>query len=97
MFELTDSELQDLRSKISSTNVSAMNRSTTKVFTERGLYMLATVLKGDAQLNADISPSPLALNPYFRTHSIGNSPIEFWGDQLEPRAKGSDDERLATL
>jgi hypothetical protein len=47
MFELTSSELQDLRSKISSTNVSAMNRNPTKVFTDRGLYMLATILKGD--------------------------------------------------
>ena len=45
MFELSKSELQDLRSKISSTNVSAMNRNPTKVFTERGIYMLATVLK----------------------------------------------------
>ena len=47
MFELTNSELQDLRSKISSTNVSAMNRNPTKVFTDLGLYMLATILKGD--------------------------------------------------
>ena len=47
MFELTSSELQDLRSKISSTNVSAMNRNPTKVFTDRGLYMLATILKGE--------------------------------------------------
>lgn len=47
MFELDVSELQNLRTKISSTNVSFMNRKTTKVFTERGLYMLATVLRGD--------------------------------------------------
>lgn len=47
MFELTSSELQNLRSKISSTNVSAMNRNPTKVFTDRGLYMLATILKGE--------------------------------------------------
>ncbi len=47
MFELTDRELHDLRSKISTTNVSAMNRNPTKAFTERGLYMLATVLKGE--------------------------------------------------
>ena len=47
MFELNKSELQDLRSKISSTNVSAMNRNPTKVFTERGLYMLATILKSE--------------------------------------------------
>ncbi len=47
VFVLTDRELRDLRSKISSTNVSVMNRNSTKVFTERGLYMLATVLKGE--------------------------------------------------
>lgn len=47
MFELSKSELRDLRSKISTTNISAMNRNPTKVFTERGLYMLATILKGD--------------------------------------------------
>ena len=47
MFELTVSELQDLRTKISSTNVSAMTRNPTKVFTERGLYMLATILHGE--------------------------------------------------
>ncbi len=43
MFELSKSELRDLRSKISTTNVSPMNRNSTKVFTERGLYMLATI------------------------------------------------------
>ena len=32
--------------KILTTNVSSKSRSTTKVFTERGLYMLATILKG---------------------------------------------------
>ena len=47
MFELSKSELSDLRSKILTTNVSAKSRSTTKVFTDRGLYMLATILKGD--------------------------------------------------
>ena len=47
MFELNNSELSDLRSKILTTNVSTKNRSTTKVFTERGLYMLATILKGE--------------------------------------------------
>ena len=38
MFELSSSELCDLKSKILTTNVSAMNRNPTKVFTERGLY-----------------------------------------------------------
>lgn len=47
LFELTMSELGDLRRKISSTNVSLMSRNPTKVFTERGLYMLATILHGE--------------------------------------------------
>lgn len=47
MFELNTNELQDLRCKISSTNVSVMTRNSTKVFTERGLYMLATILSGE--------------------------------------------------
>ena len=47
MFELNNDELRDLRSKILTTNLSSKSRSTTKVFTERGLYMLATVLKGE--------------------------------------------------
>ena len=48
MFELSTSELRDLRSKVLTTNVSVKSRSTTKVFTDRGLYMLATILKGEA-------------------------------------------------
>jgi len=47
MFELSKSELYDLRSKILTTKVSSMNRNSTKVFTEKGLYMLATILKSD--------------------------------------------------
>jgi hypothetical protein len=47
LFLLTDKELQNLRSNFSTTNVSVMNRNTTKVFTERGLYMLATILKSE--------------------------------------------------
>lgn len=45
MFELAVDEAELLRSKISTTKVSAKSRATTKVFTEKGLYMLATVLK----------------------------------------------------
>ena len=47
IFELTSSELSDLRSKILTTKVSTKSRIATKVFTERGLYMLATVLKSE--------------------------------------------------
>ena len=47
VFGLTKAELQDLKSKILISNVSDSNRKPTKVFTESGLYMLATVLKGE--------------------------------------------------
>lgn len=55
MFELTDEELLVLRSKISTTNilrskistakVSNKSRTLPKAFTEKGLYMLATILR----------------------------------------------------
>ena len=44
MFVLTTDKLKDLRSKISTTNLSAKSRSLPKAFTEKGLYMLATIL-----------------------------------------------------
>ncbi|MFY4806853.1 ORF6N domain-containing protein [Aliarcobacter butzleri] len=43
-FELTDIEFEDLRSKILTTNFSKV-RIKPKVFTEQGIYMLATILK----------------------------------------------------
>lgn len=47
MFELSNRELQDLRSNLLTTNVSVKSRSPTKVFTERGLNMLATIVKSE--------------------------------------------------
>lgn len=44
-FLLTDQEVSDLRSKFSTTNFSK-TRVNPKVFSEKGLYMLATILKG---------------------------------------------------
>lgn len=43
MFVLSSEELADLRSKISTTKVSLKSRTLPKVFTEKGLYMLATI------------------------------------------------------
>lgn len=52
MFELTKRELSILRSKILTTNISNKSRSATKVFTEKGLYMLATILKSEKAIEA---------------------------------------------
>ena len=45
VFALTDNELQHLRSNISTANVSVKSRVAPKAFTEKGLYMIATILK----------------------------------------------------
>lgn len=45
VFELDRQELAYLRSKILTANVSSKSRVLPKAFTEKGLYMLATILK----------------------------------------------------
>ena len=47
-FKLTDDEYTILRSKFLTANVSAKSRTSPRVFTEQGIYMLATVLKSKA-------------------------------------------------
>ncbi len=51
MFTLTSEELGDLRSKISTTKISSKSRARPKVFTEKGLYMLATILRSKTATN----------------------------------------------
>lgn len=45
IIELNESEIRHLRSKLSTANLSPKVRAIPKAFTEKGLYMLATVLK----------------------------------------------------
>ena len=47
MFQLTDNEVEKLRSQFVTANISSMARSNPFVFTEQGIYMLMTVLKGN--------------------------------------------------
>lgn len=37
---------------------------------------------GDNKMDANLTPSALALSLYYRTHSLGQFQIEFWGDSL---------------
>jgi phage regulator Rha-like protein len=46
MFEISNQEFKDLRWKISTTNLTK-TRVLPKAFSEKGLYMLATILKGE--------------------------------------------------
>lgn len=47
MFQMTKEEVKDLRSKFSTANINPKSRSYPHVFTEQGIYMLATVLNGE--------------------------------------------------
>lgn len=47
MFRLTDAEIEELRSQNATAILSTMSRTLPYAFTEQGVYMLMTVLKGD--------------------------------------------------
>ncbi len=51
MFVLSSEEMAVLRSKCSTTKLSSKSRTLPKVFTEKGLYMLATILRSKNALN----------------------------------------------
>ena len=53
--ELSSDELAHLRSKFLTANVSPKSRALPKVFTERGLYMLATILKGEQAVRTTLA------------------------------------------
>ena len=55
MFTLTNDEVMDLRSKISTANPSPKSRVLPKAFMEKGLYMLATILKSPQATQATIA------------------------------------------
>jgi hypothetical protein len=54
MFQLTQEEFNNLRSQIATANFT-MTRILPKVFTEQGIYMLATVLKSDKATDVTLS------------------------------------------
>lgn len=39
-------------------------------------------IASDVELSANITPSALGLNLFYKTHSIGVNPIDFWGDKI---------------
>lgn len=72
-FQLTDAEVKDLWSKISTTNISLMSRSLPYAFTEQGIYMLMTVLRGNlavAELQAKTQETKSAQSTKSKTHRL---------------------------
>ena len=53
--ELSSDEFTTLRSKFLTANVSSKSRALPKMFTERGLYMLATILKGEQAVRTTLA------------------------------------------
>ena len=51
---LSDEEKKNLWSKFSTANISSMSRSNPRVFTEQGVYMLATILKSKTATEVSI-------------------------------------------
>ena len=47
MFQLSEAEMENLRSNFSTTNFKTKSRVLPRAFTEQGIYMLATVLRGE--------------------------------------------------
>ena len=54
-FVITNKEKENLKSKFSTANISSKSRSNPRVFTEQGLYMLATILKSKVATEVSIA------------------------------------------
>ena len=53
--EISSDEFETLRSKFLTANISSKSRALPKVFTEKGLYMLATILKGEQAVRTTLA------------------------------------------
>ncbi len=82
MFELTDEEFQNLRSQ-NATSSWGGRRYNPKVFTEQGVYMLATVLK--SKVATEVTLSIMRTFTKMKTFLIQNANLFQKIDQLEKR------------
>lgn len=79
-FELTNIEFDNLRSKISTANFSKI-RTNPKVFTEQGIYMLATILK--SKVASDVTISLIKTFAKMRKFLLDNASIFQRFDKIE--------------
>ena len=73
-WKLTQDELQILRSKFLTTNISNKSRSEPRVFTEQGIAMLATILKTNiaTQVSIAIMDAFVQMRKYIATNNYDN-------------------------
>ncbi len=86
MFTLTKDERDVLRSKFSTTKFSTKSRALPKAFTEKGLYMLATILK-----------SPVATAATFAIIETFSTVRELKNELIELHQKGNLQERESKM
>lgn len=77
MLTLTESETRDLRSKISSAKISPKSRALPKAFTEKGLYMLATILKSKRATAATFA----IIETFAKVHELRRELVELHKDE----------------
>jgi hypothetical protein len=82
IFELDNDEFNNLRSKISTTKLS-MARITPKAFTEKGLYMLATILKSKKATETTIE----IVETYAKIRELSRTVIELSETREELKQK----------
>ena len=75
---LTEEELKNLQSKFLTTNYSNMSRSLPRVFTEHGIYMLATIIKSSkaTEISIRIMDTFVAMRHYIGTNEYRLLTIE---------------------
>ena len=80
MFRLTDGELAYLRSQIVTANINPMSRSNPYAFTEQGIYMLMTILKGDLAIHQSRTLIRLfkGMKDYIAESRVLVPEAEFW-------------------
>ena len=80
-FELSESELSDLRSKFSTANISPKSRVLPKAFTEKGLYMLATILKSKRAIAATFA----IIETFAKVRTLKRELVELHGESDKKR------------
>ena len=77
MFQLSDNEVEYLRSQFVTANISSKSRSNPYVFTEQGVYMLMTVLKGELAVRTlvHLKNSPTGVNITIFSDNVGNNKL----------------------
>lgn len=84
IIELNDREIQHLRSKFSTTNLSPKVRYAPKAFTEKGLYMLATILKSPRAVATTLA----IIESFARLRELSRNLTALTGEDDEKKQKG---------